>query len=72
MTEEKCWECGAAMQQKTKPYQAEAKLDGILHRFHVPDLPYWACNNCGEEGYDDATNDAITDSLESHIREEED
>lgn len=69
MSEEKCYECGGTMQRKTKPHEAGAKRDGILYRFHVSELPYWLCNSCGRELYDDATNDAITDSLESHIKE---
>ena len=51
----------------TTEYAAEARHDGRLYRFMVPNLQIPACRDCGEKAFTEEVDQQINDALRLHL-----
>ena len=64
----RCAECGNVSVQPEKVSQtAKIKHDGKVHEIRVNDMPIDRCSDCGEEFFTNATADAKSAALRSHL-----
>ncbi|MBI3411560.1 MAG: hypothetical protein HY040_24795 [Planctomycetes bacterium] len=65
----RCRKCGKSqVQMATIRYDAEARHDGRLYAFTVPDLAIPICRACGEKVFTEKVDDQINSALRSHLR----
>ena len=65
----RCTDCGSkAVSPVTITCTAEAKHDGRLHTFEIPDLRIPVCGSCGEKVFTNDVDDQITAALRCYLR----
>ena len=64
----RCHHCGKdEVVMTTTEYAAEARHDGRLYRFIVPNLEIPACRDCGEKAFTEEVDQQINNALRLHL-----